>query len=264
MIALLDESHYLGPIRRVYGGAQFTHTAEVNFSGEHRAAYVKIYPPGSGGLVGEVIGYLACRAAKISCPDRAAIVQLDPANIAPIQLPPWLQRIDGNVAAWCTESVPGRTITELVHGPNTQDSYWNKILNSALGPKLAYLDEWMANKDRNQGAMIRSPGRGWCAIDHGEALGGSCCWPEKGPLDGGEGELIRLARTQLPQSTAKLFASAIVSHAPLLEGLSQKLAHTVDAAMKMSGLSQSSSPVCTFLEKREGAIWAVKRSGVLL
>ncbi len=264
MICLLEPDHYLGPIQRVPLGAHFVHTAQIDFAGEVREAYVKVYPPGFGGLIGEAVGYLAAAHAQVPCPRRAAVMQIRARDMAGLTLPTWALQADEPLWAWCTEAVPGRSLQMLVAGPVTPSQLWLNVLHSKSGAALAYLDEWLANKDRNEGALVRTPEGTWHAIDFGEAFGGALLWPEFGPQEAGRGELYRQAMTLLPDQHRAAFRSRICEMGGTLAGFSDTLQRPILHLARCINIKQHATDLAPFLRDREGAQWAADRAKLLL
>lgn len=263
MIALLDSGHYLAPLEPVNEGAQFTHMARVNFAGEIATAYVKLYPRDSGGLIGETLGYVAAAAHDIPRPQHAAILQLWPEQLAGLPLPPWLDASEGAINAWCCERVPGKSLEHYYRCGEQDDDLWRQVLTSLNAAAIVGIDEWIANRDRNNGNLIRLSPKVWAVIDHGEALG-SQLWPQTQPQDFGISQLLQHANDLLKEDRRKTLRSGVLNAATTHQALVVDLEPLLPQLLAHLGLSGPGAAVLPFLTQRAQPAWVAQRTGMLI
>lgn len=261
MIALLSPDHYLAPLRRWRQGAHFTHLARVDFAGETATAFVKIYPPGTGGVFGEALGYLACAELETARPAHAAVIEVPVRHLQGLDPPDWLGQCGEHAWAWCSERLPGRTLEQYYTPRHRQDPVYAALLKTMDGATIAAIDQTLANGDRNGGSLIRLRSR-WAVIDHGECLG-SHCWPITGPYDVGTCFLLdRATQEKDPDFQRRLQARAIDAAQRIGERLPKWQPLLLDLLEELK-LGTPGQRVMPFLSGRTQRGWMAQRLGWL-
>lgn len=258
MLAVLSPQHYLGSLRGAPEGAQFNHTARVDFDGHEATAYVKVYPPESGGLVGEALGFLAAVRMGIPRPPHAAIIELNHAQLAGVASPRWLEQLPDPFLAWACEELPGNTLRFFYASQALADDAWRSVLRCKSGPAIAAADEWLANNDRSDRNILRTGKDQWAVIDHGEALGGNC-WPLFGPNDPGETQVTTKARTLFNDADWPIMSNRIVAAGAPIEALSQEMQPLLKKLLATLGLQAKEDDLLAFLLARSNQTWLPQR-----
>ena len=175
----LGQEGYVRFVRKVDGGLLATTIlAQVNYQGELRRAYLKIYnlseQPKS--VWNEVLGYLFAQAMDIPSPP-VFFVDVPPQDViasgcgfVPTQIAvravATLEAHDPNVAT------DGAAKTLFEAGSVDLSQIRRRLLSSPAGRALVAFDEVVGNPDRNIGNIVFSWKHGVVAIDHGCILTG--------------------------------------------------------------------------------------------
>lgn len=263
MIALLASEHYLAPIQPWNGGAHFTHLARVDFDGEVASAFVKIYRPGTGGIIGEALGYLASVHLEAPRPPHAAVLPVPLNRLAGLEAPAWLDECGDTAWAWCSEQLNGPTLAQYYRPTHAQDPVYAALLRGKAGAQIAAIDETLSNGDRNSGNLIRTSARTWAVIDHGECLG-SHLWPTTGPYDCGTAELLKKAETLLDAEARRALHSGTIVAAQQLAQIIPQWQPLIHDLLQELGLGPQGAAVMPFLQPRQVPEWIVKRLSWLL
>ncbi|HEU4589406.1 MAG TPA: hypothetical protein VFS13_00745 [Steroidobacteraceae bacterium] len=262
MIALLSSDHYLAPLRRWREGAHFTHLARVDFAGETATAFVKIYPPGTGGVFGEALGYLASAHLKTPRPEHATVMAVPVAMLRGLDAPAWLSECGDHVWAWCCQRIQGRTLEQYYKPAHEHDAVYAALLKTMDGSSVAAIDETFSNGDRNAGSLIRLNSRSWAVIDHGECLG-SHCWPSTGPYDTGATFLMRNANRLLDDDFKRELQSRAIEAAHQIGEAMPKWRPLLLELLQVLNLTSAGSGVMPFLDARTQRQWMPNRLGWL-
>lgn len=261
MIVHLDSRHYLTPLAPVTRGVSFKHMAEVDFDGHVAPAYVKIEDPGQATLVNEALGYLACRILNIPTPAYAAILDIEPHQLANVPgVPNWVFSSPGPVKAWAAEDMGADCLAQLYSGLEEENDLLMALMRSPDGPKIAALDEFLANADRNNGNVLHVSAAKFAAIDHGAVLG-SPFWNVMGLNDTGLTDLSRHAQRLLDSKALGKFQSSVIfsadEHAQgwaSIEGLARAL-------LVHAPVCEYTQQVIPFLKERSAPLWMATRFG---
>ena len=262
VIALLSPEHYLGPLRKWSGGVHFTHLARVDFAGESGTAFVKIFPPGTGGVIGEALGYLACEHLDTPRPPHVAVIKIPVSALTGLGAPKWISECSEHVWAWCCEQIQGKTFAQYYRFKSQQDSAYTDLLRTGSGAAIAAADEILANCDRNSGSLIRLHTGRWAVIDHGECLG-SHCWPVSGPYDPGRSFLLKLTEDLMIADQRRTVQSRAIDAAHRLSEAVPLWAPLIEELMMELGLGARGSEVMPFLIERANRNWMPSRLGWL-
>ena len=262
MIALLSSDHYLTPLRRWREGAHFTHLARVDFDGETATSFVKIYPPGTGGVFGEALGYLASVELGLPRAPHAAVIRLPVSRLKGLDAPDWLKQCGDSVWAWCCERIPGRTLAQFYTLEDEADPAYAALLKTIHGPGIAAIDETFSNGDRNGGSFVRVSSKSWAVIDFGECLG-SHCWPQTGPYDVGLTFLVKAAERLLAADHRKVMQSKAIDAAHRLAIALPKWKPLLIELMDELQVGAAANKVIPFLDDRTHVAWMPKRLGWL-
>ena len=221
-------------------------------------AYVKLYPPGSGGLIGEALGYLTAHKLDLARPPRAAVLEVPRDALVGLDAPPWIGQVSGRLWAWACERLNAQTLEHLVRIGEDEELLWQSILGTKEGAAIAGADEWLSNGDRNGGSLLRVSARRWAVIDYGDALG-SHMWPIMGPNDSGETPMVRWANRNLAAERQKeLHSGMINAHDRLLD--SAILWHQlINDLLKLVGIVSHNDEVVPFLIDRCHEGWMANR-----
>jgi hypothetical protein len=168
---------YVRFVRKITEGhLAATFLAQVNYQGELRRAYIKMYDHTAQpkAVFNEVLGYLYAQAMGIPSPSVffVDVPPLDvvacglPASHTPVRAVATLEAHDPNVAT------DGAAKTLFNAGSIDLTYIRQRLLASPSGRALVAFDEVTGNDDRNIGNIVFSWKQGVVAIDHGCILGG--------------------------------------------------------------------------------------------
>ena len=194
-ISLLDESFYLGAqcIELDYTGVTpATHIAAVKFDKDDKPtrAYVKFCGPDSVdyqelgklnleqiGLIfekrlfNEILAYTLAHHLQIRQPPRAAVIVLPLKKFRENDwpLPQWIPDSLDRIPAWCTEESPSRAISYIYKTEDLIVNHYFQIFESCKNwyGAVSAFDEWLANRDRNGGNILKLSPKVYSIIDHG-------------------------------------------------------------------------------------------------
>lgn len=158
---------YIAPVRS-RGWNDSTHFAEIDFGDGREEAVVKLLIcdttwPQAGN---EAIGHVLARLGEIPGPQKAGILVADAGFLAMVlgsDYPADAPR-EGDVLAWCASLVPHLKISTWTQA--REEAVMRAVLKSECGARIAALDLWLCNGDRNPHNLLRLPGGKWAAIDH--------------------------------------------------------------------------------------------------
>lgn len=258
MIALLSPEHYLSPLKPWSDGAHFTHLARLDFAGETASAFVKIYPPGTGGIIGEALGYLACVHLDLPRPPHVAVVPVPVIKLRGLPCPEWLPDYGSHAWAWACERLNGRTLEQYYRAVHSQDAVYSQLLRSGSGAHIAAVDETLSNGDRNGGSLIRQNRGTWAVIDHGECLG-SHCWPVAGPYDSGTTTFLHKAHALIDDDQRRQLHSGTIAAAQQLAQIIPEWKPLLDDLLHELNLARPGQAVMPFLQTRTAKNWMAKR-----
>ena len=260
MIVELGASAYLNELPgRFRQGAHHVHLAHVEFGDAIIPCFIKIFPPDTGGLVNEAIGWLLAGACQINVARRAAFITI-PVHRLASRAPSWA--VNGNtdeIRAWAIESIPGEPLSFLHRGAD--DELWDEVINNVMGRRISAFDEWTSNNDRHGGNLIRDARRRWWAIDFSELLG-SYAWSllvDFPIVDHHPTELLRRAQDRLRTPALQQFKNAMIEAA---EGHDAAFAQLRDAVAKIVHQEHGAAAaelVISFLTQRAHRNWMPDR-----
>lgn len=173
----LGQHGYVRFVRRVNEGLlATTFLAQVNYQGELRRAYLKLYNLAEQpkAVWNEVLGYLFAQAMGIPSPP-VFFVDVPPQDVIAsgfattqiaIRAVATLEAHDPNVAT------DGAAKTLFESGSVDLSQIRSRLLSSPAGRALVAFDEVIGNPDRNIGNIVFSWKHGVVAIDHGCILTG--------------------------------------------------------------------------------------------
>src|ERR1035437_10278431 len=173
----LGPQGYVRFVRKVNGGLlATTFLAQVNYLGELRRAYIKIYDHTAQpkAVFNEVLGYLYAQAMGLpsppvfflDVPPHDVVASGLPAPISAVRAVATLEAHDPNVAT------DGAAKTLFDAGSIDLTYIRQRLLSSPAGRALVAFDEVIGNGDRNIGNIVFSWKHGVVAIDHGCILTG--------------------------------------------------------------------------------------------
>lgn len=263
MIVHLDASHYLTPLAPVQRGASFSHMAQVDFDGHLASAYVKLDRPNTAALFNEAIGYLGCRLLDIPAPAHAAILEVEPHQLAGLAgVPNWVASTEGPLLAWATEDMGGQSLAQWHRSTGDEDNLWIAVLGTPLGAQLSAFDEFLSNADRNAGNILQLSPKRFAAIDHGHLLGGSM-WPVMGITPCSESDLLRHGRRLLTDKKLERFLQAVHLAAAYHPAGWKQLRAVVKSMLAYVPASEHHNAVDAFLDGRSSPEWMGARLGYL-
>lgn len=173
----LGQQGYVRFVRRINEGLlATTFLAQVNYQGELRRAYLKIYnlTEQPKAVWNEVLGYLFAQAMDIPSPP-VFFVDVPPQDVIAsgfattliaVRAVATLEAHDPSVAT------DGTAKTLFESGSVDLSQIRSRLLSSAAGRALVAFDEVIGNPDRNIGNIVFSWKHGVVAIDHGYILSG--------------------------------------------------------------------------------------------
>lgn len=263
MIVHLDATHYLTPLAPVEAGACYSHLAQVDFDGHVAVAYVKLDQPNTASLFNEAIGYAGCRMLDIPAPSHAAILEVEPHQLAGLpSIPAWVASARGPLMAWATEDMGGRSLAQWYKSTGDEDQIWSAVLESSIAPKLSAFDEFFANVDRNAGNILQLGPRRFAAIDHGQVLSGPF-WHVMGIGSPTEAQLVAHGRRLLPKQKLEHFLQSVHQAAIHHPAGWQQLRGMVKSLLAYAPASEHRDTVEAFLDGRSSPEWLGARLGYL-
>lgn len=155
-----------------------THLALIQGpSGQEHKCYVKASPPGNPMPFTEAAGWLVAEALDLPRPKFAALVSLPVAKVrAHMKLDQhWMKYPE--VLAFCSSSVEGRHLTgrwKWLAQLKVQ-----KALKHVDVMRIAAFDQWVENRDRHTGNLLRTASGGYVPIDN-ELILYSLIWEAAG------------------------------------------------------------------------------------
>lgn len=173
----LGPQGYVRFVRRINGGVlATTFLAQVNYQGELRRAYIKIYDHAAQpkAVLNEVLGYLYAQAMGLPSPP-VFFIDVPPLDVAAsglsapltaVRAVATLEAHDPNIAT------DGAAKTLFDAGSIDWTYIRQRLLSSPAGRALVAFDEAVGNGDRNIGNIVFSRKHGVVAIDHGCILSG--------------------------------------------------------------------------------------------
>ena len=166
-IHALHSSDYQTTLEAIEGGIRAnTHLALVNLDGNPRRVYLKVFSDHTRGLANEIAGWLIATALGLPAPLRACLIDISGATLSKIHGQPMTSSI-----AFGVEALPGKSVKYLYKNADAD------LISGALAKwdnlhKAVAFDDWIANKDRNNGNIIRLGKGKFSLIDHSDILTG--------------------------------------------------------------------------------------------
>lgn len=180
LLRVLGKTCYRAPIRALDGFSSRLLLAEIEPQPRRLVrAYIKAYPPGSRGLVNEIIHWIICSALHLPQPAESYVLLIEHRKLAHH----W-PNIDWAGGSDC-DLYPVFASLELdsAHPNTTHPSHrldllkadimqWDKLCSAIA------VHEWMANADANFSNFVRLGKHRWAMLDGGQIFGGDGWTPE--------------------------------------------------------------------------------------
>lgn len=171
---------YKAPVRKLDGFSSCLLLADIEPQ-PHRIvrSYVKAYPPGSRGLVNDIIHWIICAALGLPQPNECYILLIEHKHLAR-----WWPNIDWASGSDCELYLTFASVALETSAPKTVLGHtrlqslksdmlqWDKLCAAIAA------HEWMGNADANFSNFFRLGRNRWALLDGGEILGGNNWTPE--------------------------------------------------------------------------------------
>lgn len=261
MIHQLGPSSYRGGLPGEFlQGVHSVHLARIRFPDGVFPAFVKLFPPGSGGLANETLGWLLARLCKVNVAARAALVEITTEQLVG-RIPSFVRKEQSVLTGWAVQQIDGKPLALLHGGDGSQDDHWEEVIDAPMGAKICALDEWLVNGDRHPGNLIRDSRSVWWAIDFSEMLGSSL-WPamiDFGVLDSATNQILMHARERLAKRHLGKFLGSLVNQAEHHQSAWAALdSFALQLLTKLHG-ADAAAEVVSFLRARSHPNWMPDR-----
>ena len=249
------------------GNNRTVHLATIEGpDGQLHRCYVKIVPNGWPTILTESIAWLLAEALDLPRPAFAAVV------FVPLQKLRGCMQLDqhwlhySEPPGFCSEAVEGKALAQ------TWKSHPSMNLRAALARpeirRISAFDEWVDNRDRHFGNVLRRSD-GTCVPIDNEFILFSTIWAHLMPtVNVAHHSLLSAATTALPAPGLLRFkvdaALAGDRHAAALAKVQQSLVQTITALLGHPVIGpQLAATVCSFLQQRGEQQWMRTHLGVI-
>lgn len=263
LLPTLGPHSYKAPVRKIDGFSSYLLLADIEPQrGRITRGYVKTYPPGSRGLVNEIIKWLVATALHQPQPPEAYVLLMH-VDVLASYWPHinWAEHTDCDMyPSFCSVAIDGLT-PKTSHAALRLDALINDLMQwDKLFAAIA-MHEFLADADANISNLVRlSKGR-WAMLDGGQILGGHQWTPATlKTLDWIHNKLLHLLYPtgQPPDDAKQQIVASSRQHNHALEAAMPYIMHWLIA---LCGIDDAAAAKHT-LNRRACPHWMARRFGL--